>query len=1207
MSRAALKSFRGTISLLALALVALLFWAVPAKADYEQVPEHFGVGGEDPKLFANSLGMAGEDPELLANSLGMAINVSGTGLPPGEEGSFYVVGENSRVVRFSAGAEGEPPVFREAWGWGVGDGGSEYQRCGPALITEPTQHTFHICTPVIPQAPFGGEEPGHFNCLISVAVNQATGDVYVLNVSVENRKQHHLVEVFTANGVPLGAGFGDFGRFLPTRESIAEGPGNMHEQFAHTTMSIAVDDAGKVYLTDSDFSGVPNPQSRIMSFEPQTPGDFEHYVYSGQADDIVTSSAQPFRRIALAGSDRLVTGSPSAIREYSLGGGSTPICSLAVSGQLQALTANAVTGEVFYVNFADHKVHRLGSCDQATGEFKELQTALTPEPATNHIYALAVNPGRAWSLLRPGGTLYAADPDLHGTQRGIGDIFVPAERSSPEVKSESVANTTATSSTLRARIDPRGFTTKFHFEYLTASEYLANGESFEGPNAPKLAPATDGQIPAGAVGTASASISGLVQDTEYRFRVIASSECEGLGQPPCQALPGAGTVFRTYPAALPALPDGRAYELVSPVQKNGGEAFPADPRRGSCPEAECKPPGRGVTVVFPMQSAPDGGAVSYMGYAFAPSEGAAVFNSYISKRTVSGWQTTAMSPSLLATKDGENLAYDEGLEEGLIYQGKPQLAPSAPVGYANLYRLRTSASTALSPVLASAPQNRTPGSLELKYAGHSADFSAQLFAANDALTGATPFAPQPPDPTFSGRDLYEWRDGQFTLVNVLPGNTSVATNATFASASPDAHGISIDGSRVYWSSGSTLYVREDGEFTVEVHHAGSFLTASGDGSQVLLSDGCLYSLITEACTDLTEGQGGFQGIAGTGEEGGQISHVYFVDTSALPGAGQNERGEEAGAGKPNLYSWSESGLSFVATLLPDDNVGGITRLGDWQAAPSARTAEASPGGRFLAFGSFAELTGHDNVGPCVEAGSGGIPGAIIDGPCSEVFLYDSATGRLSCPSCNPTGEPPLGNSSLVRIPEEPSWQPQPRYLSDSGRLFFDSSDRLSPLDTNGRVEDVYEFEPQGVGSCNRADGCVTLISPGSGGVDSNFLAADASGANVFFTSRERLVLKDSDELIDVYDARIGGGFAAETETQRTECQGESCQPSPNSPMALTPASSLFHGAGNVKPSTAQKCPKGKVRKSGKCVKQKTKKQRKHARKRPANYNRGGAK
>jgi hypothetical protein len=102
-----------------------------------------------------------------------------------------------------------------------------------------------------------------------------------------------------------------------------------------------------------------------------------------------------------------------------------------------------------------------------------------------------------------------------------------------------------------------------------------------------------------------------------------------------------------------------------------------------------------------------------------------------------------------------------------------------------------------------------------------------------------------------------------------------------------------------------------------------------------------------------------------------------------------------------------------------------------------------------------------------------------------------------------------------------------------------------------------------VGSCTRAGGCVSLISAGHEPYDSNFLAVDATGRNVFFTTRDRLSPRDVDGLYDLYDAREGGGFAAETETRRGECQGEACLPAAASPADATPASAGFHGAGNV--------------------------------------------
>lgn len=1190
-------------TLAALVLAGLLL-AAPASADYEQASEHFGVSGE---------------AEQLEESLGTAVNESGAGLPGAEAGSLYVVGSKRRVLRYALGKEGEEPSFREAWGWGVGSSAegapaSGYQRCGPVLTTEPTQNTFHTCRPVPEFAGEGGEQTGDFEGLTGVAIDQTTGDVYVRNTTVTGIREHHLIEVFTATGEPVvnGSGedgFGDAGRRSPPpAESSDEGPEKLHEGTAFVE-AIAVDESGTVYLNDGDFSGVADQHARVMSFKPCNVGEYDNYCYTGQGHDIVSSSAQPFSKLSLTAAGGLVTANRELVREYALGQGSTPICSLPVTGTLTAMTANPDTGEVFYFTGSERSIHRLGPCNEATGKFEELQKAKKPAPETHEIFALAVNASIHWAPLRPPGVLYGVDYERHGAQKGIGDILVPAKVFPPLIESQSVANTTISSTTLKAQIDPRGSATEYSFQYLTQATYAAQlaaaeGEGKSGEEAEDAAfegaaeaPPSPGQIPSGKVATAAAPISGLSPDTVYRFRVLATSHCnpEDPAQT-CKAQSQAAS-FVTYPTSLAVPPDGRAYELVSPTQKNSGEVFPADPRVSSCVDNEgipfngpCKPPGSTIISVFPMQSAPGGDAVAYMGYPFSPTEGAAVFNSYISRRTESGWQTIAMSPALLATKGGEDLAFDRSLSTGTIVQrGTSMLAPEAPAGYPNVYLQHAASPAGLTPLLAFQP-HRPTSSFALEYAGGSPDFTRQYFAANDVLTAATPYAPEPPDPTAggskpSGRDLYEWHGGTLALVNVLPGNAAVAEGASFASVSPDVHAVSASGRRVFFQAGGHVYVREDGQITRELAHPGSFLTASEGGLQVLFSDGCLYSLLTEACTDLTEGQSGFQGIVGHGED---LSHIYFLDTKVLPAGEENEYGEKPTNGVANLYSWQLGRLLYVATVSP-------------------ATGEASPAGRFLAFSSTKSLTGYDNVGPCgknfnISEGKY----ELFQFPCTEVYRYDSATGDLTCPSCNPTGEAPLGSSYLRQIDDAQAWQPQPRYLTDSGRLFFDSSDRLSPRDTNGHVEDVYEYEPDGLGSCTRAQGCVALISPGTGSVDSNFLAADSSGANVFFTSRERLVPTDTDELIDLYDARVGGGFASETETQRAECQGESCQPVAQAPNDPTPSSAAFNGAGNVKEGGAKptRCPQGKVKQGGKCVKKKAhKKKRRRAAKRTYRANR----
>jgi hypothetical protein len=1177
-----------------------------AQADYEQAAEHFSMAGE---------------AQQLTEPLAMAVDSSGVGGV--EAGSIYIGGANSRVLRFSPGHEGEEPRFREAWGWGIAEGGpnNEFVKCGPAYAEIPEglrpPNTFPTCKPSAQEG--GGEQVGHFNLVTGLAINQANGDVYVLNLPGIGIREHHLIEVFTPTGTPIGEGFGDAGRRNPLpSESIAEGPEKLHEQAPREEDGLAVLGTGIVYVTDRDFPDVPGArQARIMSFKPENPGNFEHYVYAGQTSDIDTSFSTYFHGLGVMEPNRLIAASKLQIREYAAEGEESPICSYEVpSGAIDGMATNSQNGEIFYFRSGVHgKVAHLGACNPADHNFVELQEPISPTPAVEHMYALGVNSDLNWSPSRPAGALYGANI-LAGSPAEdleVGDVFVPAVAQPPAVESESVLNTTSTSSTLQARVDPKGVAVLFHFEYMTESAYFANGENFGGPEL-HTAPSFPGTLGGGAVGTATAAVSPLLPSTPYVFRVIA--ERAGCAEEAACEAKGLTRAFSTFSETEPGLPDGRGYELVSPAQKHGGEVFPADWSIGSC-LGECKPPGAQTFSVFPMQSTTGGNAIAYMGYSFSPTEGASVFNSYLSRRSDMGWQTVAMSPPLLENRT--QLSYSEPLDQGVIItEGAAEeaaLAEGAPAGYSNLYLQNTLDPTKLEPLLGrgifealsvTGRPYRGAGLLILEYAGHSSDFAAQYFEANDSLTFANAFAPQPPDPGSNGRDLYEWREGQLALVNVLPGNLSVATGASLASASPEANGVAADGQRVFWQAGGHLYMREDGRTTREIHHPGAFIAASSDGLEVLLSDGCLYSLATTGCTDLTQGSGGFLGIAGQSDD---LSRIYFVDTAKLPGS--NERQEEAVAGKPNLYLYETGGATrFIATLAASDGANEPDTLADWAASPGLRTAEASPDGQYLAFGSAGQLTGYGNAGPCAENAT---HTEFISALCKEVFLYDSATGRLTCPSCNPAGESPLGNSTLRRIRGAPTrrWLPQSRYITDQGRLLFDSSDRLSPRDTNGRVEDVYEVEPAGVGSCSRQGGCVSLVSPGTGSVDSNFLAMDESGANVFFTSRARLVPADTDELLDVYDARIGGGFPAENEAAIPECQGEACQAPSSSPAAPNSSTSNFQGGGNAKPEKAQQCPKGKVKKNGKCVKKKAKPKKKakskHTKGRTAGNKHGGAK
>jgi len=122
----------------------------------------------------------------------------------------------------------------------------------------------------------------------------------------------------------------------------------------------------------------------------------------------------------------------------------------------------------------------------------------------------------------------------------------------PSITAASVTNLTATSADLTAKINPEDNATTYHFEYDTRA--YAPGEPPHGTSLP------ESTISTGAVASVSQPISGLSANTTYHWRVVASS--------------GVGTVTspdQTFidDTAGTALPDNRAYELVTPAHKNG--------------------------------------------------------------------------------------------------------------------------------------------------------------------------------------------------------------------------------------------------------------------------------------------------------------------------------------------------------------------------------------------------------------------------------------------------------------------------------------------------------------------------------------------------------------------------------------------------------------------------------------------------------------
>jgi hypothetical protein len=514
-------------------------------------------------------------------------------------------------------------------------------------------------------------------------------------------------------------------------------------------------------------------------------------------------------------------------------------------------------------------------------------------------------------------------------------------------------------------------------------------------------------------------------------------------------------------------------------------------------------------------------------------------------------------------------------------------------------------------------------------------------------------------------NLYEWSAGKLQLVNILPETDE----HEFAHA-PDevAHGrfpapvvrlageglspgtlpgegaprsVSADGRRVAWAFGEPhgtayagLYVRDMvEERTVHVGGDAVYQTMNSDGSKIFyLENGDLYvyDFETEKSTDLTadhgagEPNGGVQETVSDVSENG--SYVYFVATSVLANGGVS--------GKDNLYVLHDTGegwsTTHIATLSGADRPSWYGQSAGAQVLGNV-SSRVSPDGRFLVFMSEESLTGYDNT----DANSGALD--------EEVYLYDAQTDKLVCTSCDPTGARPTGvfdsTGELLVDPHGawehhayksggvdhwlagsvPGWdflqtEPstyQPRYLSDSGRMFFDSPVALVPGDTNG-LEDVYEFEPVGAGGCSPAtssndavyvassEGCVGLLSSGTSGSESVFYDASENGDDVFFDTTSRLVPEDDDKAYDLYDAHLCGGEGVPCRTTPVSSppceEGESCKaaPSPQPPIFGAPPSATFNGAGNITPTppvavkkatkkTVARCKKGFTKKHGRCM------------------------
>ena len=591
------------------------------------------------------------------------------------------------------------------------------------------------------------------------------------------------------------------------------------------------------------------------------------------------------------------------------------------------------------------------------------------------------------------------------------------------------------------------------------------------------------------------------------------------------------------------LPDGRAYEQITPANKDNGDPYL---RAGIFAEDR-------VNLA--------GNRVSYFSlYAFP---GVKVYGlSYLATRGKNDWVSQNLIPRQSADTGGlcaayvDMVAYSSDMSEEILADGEnqaggcarddPRLVSGEPKGVQNLF-LRNNA-TGTYQLISLNPVSGPPA--DANYDGASANLSHVVFDEAAQLTSDSP----------SGDDLYDWSAGAVKLVD----------RGSFVGDELHRHGLHTGGGGAggriarqrderrlgRWVADLLQRQRQPVHASERQHHGaggrarlgspgpgggGAFAAASAGGSKVFFTDDSSagltsntqsgsganlyeYDLSTNTLTDLTPTKGAqVQGVVGASADG---SYVYYVALGKLAAGATN--------GQPNLYV-RHNGTKFIATLVPSTSR--RSALATAATGPACLTSRVSTSGQFLAFESTNSLTGYNNTDRNTKS------------PDDEIFLYNAATGALACASCS--GGPPVG-STVINAPEESGSEASnvdiiARYVSNAGQLFFDTPDALLPTDTTAcrTCTSTRATDPAPA----RGQAAVVICCRAGPATRARSTSTTPQRQRCVVRHSQQLVPTDTDGAYDTYDAGVDGGFPA-PKPPPPPCAGESCKPPPKSPPPL---------------------------------------------------------
>ncbi len=698
----------------------------------------------------------------------------------------------------------------------------------------------------------------------------------------------------------------------------------------------------------------------------------------------------------------------------------------------------------------------------------------------------------------------------------------------PDVKTRSAGVVTDSTAILRGVVDPNNDPTTYFFEYGSTAAY--------GLKVPVVSTSAGG---GGEPIPVAAEITGLVPNATYHYRLVAENSFGSGG--------GDDSAFTTLTSAAAALAP-RGLELVNPPEKaNQNPQFPL--------------------------LMPEGDEVIWQTLSGSPNSSSGAGGTYSSERTAAGWKTSGLEPPISEMIGGGDEAYQlrriSSDRSSFIFEVGGTL-----VGSQSDRRIVRIDADGNQEVLHLFPE----GSIS----------NVTSITSSDDLEHVFINTIQPIDPNHQpGEQLYDFGSGTPELVSRLPDGSvpacglSLSNSGSFQPSTDPYRFHSRDGSRVFFSSrgdscdssvdpdrlyvrnvetdtttlistppmsgpeGNSFFVRANPQGTEALFTSTSNLVAEDTdtepqlygpaGKDVYLwseQNGldCLTCVVANADV-FAQDQSFLRSVLSSVD----LKRFYFISSNVLTASQPAVPGYA-------LYVWHDGQIEYVGPSSPVQTNGL-----DWSGGSTV-----TPDGGTLVYRSEVLATPDAVIpsnGRCTR-----FPGEPP--ACANFYRFELSTRSLECITCPLPGKATGDAYSIEGVYMN---RMESTGLSEDGQTFaFTSSAALVPDDVNGDF-DVYEWHK----GRNRliTDGVSEYGSPESPG-GPKIVGISADGKDIIFRLGAKLTGHEVEEAPQLYDARMGGGFAPPP-VPPPACVEDSCQgPLVSPPDVAAAGSGTLRGIGN---------------------------------------------